>query len=479
MKTILKIPVLAVVLFSSSAWALNPKWVEHQKQKMEQILKKSGLAKSDVGILVAGGEGGPQTIFALNSDRKFIPASITKIVTAAATLHHFLPGTKMKTQMLSTAAQKGSALSGDLYLKGGGDPSFVSETMWYLVNVFSRTGIKTVDGDIVVDDTLFDALRTDQSRQKERVDHAYDAPVGAMSFNWNSVNVFIRPAAKAGEPASVILDPLNDYTRLKAEVKTVAAGKADKLQADREESASGDLLVVRGQIAVDSKEMVIYRNITQPDLWSGENLKAFLAERGITVKGKVRAGKTPTAARVLAEAEGHTIEEILADMDKFSNNYVAEMLTKGIAAQENPPGTIEKGMVVIREYLKSLGVSEKDFELQNPSGLTLKNLLTPQALWRVLDDMRSQFPYQPEFVSSLPIAGVDGTLKRRMKGTPAERWVRAKTGFLTGVVSLAGYVGRRDGTVLPFVFMYNGNKDAAKVRQVFDELATSLASSAD
>ena len=474
MHTIKMIPLLIAFLFSTSAKALTAPWSEQQKQKMEKILKKSGIPNSDLGIYVADGEGDKTTILDLNSSKKMIPASVTKLATSGAVLRHFPPGSKMKTQLLATAASEGSTLKGDLYLRGGGDPSFVSENMWYLVNVFTRSGIKTIDGDIVVDDSLFDDLRFDPSRQSERVDRAYDAPTGAMSFNWNSVNIFIRPAAKAGEPAMVTLDPENGYTHLKAKVETVAAGKNSSIEADRDESKDGDLLVVRGRIAVDSKEMVIYKNITHPDLWAGENLKSFLAERGIIVKGKVRAGGVPKAARLLAESEGHSIEQILADMNKFSNNFVAEMLTKNMGALNSPPGTIEKGMVVIRDYLKSLGLGEKDFDLYNPSGLTRKNQITPQALWRVLNDLRSQFQYQPEFLSSLPIAGIDGTLKKRMKDSPAERTVRAKTGFLTGVVSLAGYAGRGDGAVIPFVFMYNGSRDPAKVRQVFDELAESL-----
>lgn len=474
MQIIKIIPLLCVFLISISAHAFSGPWLEQQKEKMEKILKKSGIAKSDLGIYVAGGESDPTTIFELNSTKKIIPASVTKVVTSGAVLRHFPPGSKMKTQILSEAAQEGSTLKGDLYLKGGGDPSFVSETMWYLVNVFTRTGIKTISGDVVVDDSLFDDLRFDPSRQKERVDRAYDAPTGAMSFNWNSVNIFIRPGAKAGQPAIVTLDPDNGYTHLKSKVETVGAGKSNSLEADRDESKDGDILIVRGKIAADSKEIVIYKNITHPGLWAGENLKSFLAERGIVVKGKVRSGKVTKTARLLAEAEGHSIEQILADMNKFSNNFVAETLTKNMGALSGAPGTIEKGMVVIRDYLKSLGLTEKDFELYNPSGLTRKNQLTPQALWRVLNDLRSQFQYQPEFVSSLPIAGIDGTLKKRMKGTPAERSVRAKTGFLTGVVSLAGYAGRRDGAVIPFVFMYNGSMDEGKVRRVFDELAESL-----
>ncbi|MGZ5278765.1 MAG: D-alanyl-D-alanine carboxypeptidase/D-alanyl-D-alanine endopeptidase, partial [Pseudobdellovibrionaceae bacterium] len=358
----------------------------------------------------------------------------------------------------------------------GGDPGFVSETMWYLVNVLTRSGLKTIDGDLIIDDTLFDKLRYDPSRQKERVDRAYDAPTGAMSFNWNSVNIFVRPGKKSGEPAVVFADPENQYIQLRARVETTGAGGKTSVNVDRDEDVKGpgDLVVVSGKIALDSKEVVVYKNITQPDLWAGYNLRSFLQQRGIEVKGAIKTGVTPGNAKVMAETDGKPIQDILADMNKFSNNYIAEMLVKNMSAAQNPPGTIDKGMKLLRDYLEKIGVPGSQYELSNPSGLTRDNKMSAQALWRVLSDMQSQFRYQPEFVTSLPIAGIDGTLKNRMKNSPGERWVRAKTGFLTGVVALGGYAGRSDGTVIPFVFIYNGSADESQVRALFDRMATSL-----
>jgi D-alanyl-D-alanine carboxypeptidase/D-alanyl-D-alanine-endopeptidase (penicillin-binding protein 4) len=460
-----------------NSWALDASsWATGQRKKLEQIIEKSKIPAGSVGLFVAGGVGEDHVIFQKNQDKKMIPASVTKLVTAAASISQFPPGTKFKTSLWSSAAIEKDALKGDLILRGGGDPTFVSETMWYLVNVFIRSGIKTVEGDLIVDDSLFDKLRFDPSRQKERVDRAYDAPTGAMSFNWNSVNVFVRPGKKAGEPAQVYADPDNQYIQLRAKVETTGVGGKTAVEVDRDESSKGpgDIVVVSGKIALDAKEVVVYKNITQPDLWAGYNLRSFLQQRGIEVKGAVKTGVTPGNAKLVAEAEGKPIQDVLSDMNKFSNNYIAEMLTKNLAAAQNPPGTIEKGMKVLREYMEKIGVPASQYELYNPSGLTRENKMTAQALWRVLNDMRTQFRYQPEFVTSLPIAGVDGTLKKRMKGTSAERWVRAKTGFLTGVVALAGYAGRSDGTVLPFVFIYNGNADESDIRALFDHLATSL-----
>ena len=440
--------------------------------QIEKSLRPLGDWKGHTTILIA--ETPEKILFQNQETKALIPASVTKVTTAAAVFKHFPPGTKLKTQILAKANIEENKLKGDLYLKGGGDPGFVSETMWFLVNHFYRTGIQVIEGDVIVDDSLFDTLRFDPSLQKERVDRAYDAPTSAMSFNWNSVNVFVRPGTKAGEPAHVFLDPENEYTSLKSHVETGKSGASTQVSVDREESKNGDLLVVRGKIALDSKEVTVFKNITKPDMWSGAQLKSFLLQRGIQVKGNVKVGKTPESARVLAEAESKPVEQMIADMDKFSNNFVAEMLTKNLGALSSSNGSINKGMELVNAYMQSLEIPSKEYELKNPSGLTRENKLSARALWKVLWDLRSQLLYEPEFLSSLPIAGIDGTLKKRMKGTAAERWVRAKTGSLTGVVSMAGYAGRKDGRVIPFVLIYNGSADEGVVRSSFDNVMQAL-----
>ncbi|MBS1970081.1 MAG: D-alanyl-D-alanine carboxypeptidase/D-alanyl-D-alanine-endopeptidase [Bdellovibrionales bacterium] len=446
------------------------------KAELQKIIKKSGVPESDLGIYITSGEGEHQeVIFDLNSKKKMIPASISKVATSSAVLEYFPPGYKFKTQLVSAGTIQDKTLKGDLYLKGGGDPSFVSENMWFLVNNFKRNEIQKIEGDIVVDDSLFDSKRYDSSRQPERVDRAYDAPVGAMSFNWNSINIFVRPAEKAGAPAVVFLDPENEYVRLVNKTTTTSSGESSVVASRVEDkNFGGDVIHVSGKIAKGSKEVVIFKNITQPDIWSGYNLKSFLAQRGITVTGKIRIGKAPLNSTVMAEAESKGIEGSLADMNKFSNNYVAEMLTKNLGTLKGGQGTLDAGMAMINEHLKKLGLPEDQYYFQNPSGLTRDNRISAFGMWKIVSHLRNDLKVQPEFLTSLPIAGIDGTLKKRMKNSPAERWVRAKTGFLTDVVSLTGYAGRSDGRVFTFTFIFNGTKDEGSVRNFYDQMLIAL-----
>lgn len=464
-----------LILTTAVMWVLNaqanvePKSVESE---LQSLAKKQGVQLKDVAMYATIGEGeGLKTIIDVNSKTPMIPASISKIATASAVLANFPPGFKFKTQLLGGGEIKNGILKGNLYLKGGGDPSFVSENMWFLVNAFLRNQIKKIEGDIIVDDSLFDKVRYDVSRQKERVDHAYDAPVGAMSFNWNSVNIFVRPG-QVGHEAKVFIDPENDYVRLVNKAKTTSGGD-NKLIADRQEDSKfdGDVIHVSGSIGHNYKELPIYRNVTQPDLWAGYNLRSFLAQRGVQVTGSIRNGVTPEKAEVLGECDSKAIEQILADMNKFSNNYVAEMLTKNLGALRKQKGaSLADGVVLINEHLKSLALPEDQYHIESPSGLTRQNKMSSFAMWKILQHLRNDFRVQPEFLTSLPIAGIDGTLKKRMKDSPAERWVRAKTGYINDVVSLAGYAGLEDGRVVTFTFVYNGSTDETKVRQFFDKL---------
>lgn len=464
--------VAVVFLLLSFAVAHGQDNVEEIQKEFQVLAKRFDVQPKDVGIYATVGAGKElKVLLDINGSRVMIPASITKIATASATLAHFPPGYKFKTQLLTSGEIKNGVLKGNLYLKGGGDPSFVSENMWFLVNSFTRSNIKKIEGDIVVDDSLFDKVRFDSSRQKERVDRAYDAPIGAMSFNWNSVNIFVRANGK-GNGALVYADPENDYIRLVNKTKTIA-GAENKVLVDREEDKkfSGDVIHVGGSIGQGLKEVVVFKNITQPDLWAGANLKSFLAQRGIDLTGAVKGGVTPEKAVMAADSESKSIEQIVADMNKFSNNYVAEMLTKNLGAlKKTKEASLSDGMQVINEHMQSLGIPLDQYRLESPSGLTRENKMSPFAMWKVLDHLRDDFRVQPEFLTSLPIAGVDGTLKKRMKNSPAERWVRAKTGFLTHVVSLAGYAGIEDGRVITFSFIYNGSTDETKIRAFFDNL---------
>lgn len=466
---------LFTCLVTASSYAINQSSLE---SKLQSVMKESGFKPSEVGIWVGQrSANGAEKIFGISDDVSMIPASLSKLITVGAVVKTLHPSYKFKTELLSSSSIKNGALGGSLYLKGSGDPSFVSENMWVLVNNFTRTGVTSIEGDIVVDDTRFDSVRIGEDRENVRNDRAYDAPLGAMSMNWNSVNVYVRPG-KVGEPCEVTADPVNTYIKVRNTCKTVSGG-AKGVNVDRtsEKSFWGDIVSVSGKIGANSDEVVIYKNISRPDLWSGAHLLEFLKQRGIIVKGKVITGATPKGAKVLAFSESKQLSNVIADTGKWSNNYVAEMLVKNLAAESGSvPATMPDGLKVVQRFVQQMGLSDKNLVFTNASGFTRDNRITAGQLGKFLTLMQADFTVFPEYLMSLPIAGVDGTLRNRMKGGKAERWVRAKTGLLNGVVGLAGYAGETDGDVLSFACIFNGSPaKEVQARAFFDKLAAVIA----
>lgn len=441
------------------------------ENKIESFFSSHKVPKDRLGIWIKYDQ---RPAYSFNGERSMIPASLSKLVTGATVLENLPTGHHFVTELYTKGSVQSGILEGNLYLKGGGDPSFVSEDMWFLVNEFRRTGIQQINGKIIVDSSRFDEETFSETRQEQRVDRAYDAPVGAMSFNWNSVNVFIRPGSKAGEPARVFIDPVSDYIELVNKTKTVSSGATNvSVVRGGKSDVGGDRIEVRGTIRVGDSEKVFYKNISRPAIWSAYNLKEFLSQRGVKVTGSVETGKLPSGADKVAEFKSKSLSLIVADMMKFSNNYVSEMLIKNLAAEvKGTPGTINKGMPIVLETLKSWGL--KDFTFTNPAGLNRENHLSPKQLSDLLVKAKQHFRWAPEFTSSLPIAGIDGTLKNRMKDISEQ--IRAKTGLLEGVLGLGGYGMSRSGVPFHFVFIYNGPEDFTRVKNLFDGLGKNLVS---
>ncbi len=471
---------LVLIFFTNiNAFAVSDEY-KALNLKLTEILKKSEIPKGDIGAWVGvQGAQGATTIFAHDDTRTMIPASLSKLLTLGAVLHNLGPSFKFQTQLMSKASVQETVLKGDLYLKGGGDPSFVSEDMWALVNDFTRNQITEIAGDIIVDDSRFDKVRFGDDRESKRVDRAYDAPVGAMSMNWNSVNVYVRPGKKAGDACVVVADPTNAFIRLENQTSTTSDSKAKTIAVERlsKSDFKGDVIRVTGKLGAGHEEVVIYKSITQPDMWSAYNLLEFLKQRGIKVTGQIKTGVVPKEAKILSNRDSKALGLIVADMAKFSNNYVAEMLAKNLAAESGEtPATMKTGLVQINKFIGEIGVVGPDIKFVNASGFTLENKISASELGHYLQLIQSDFSIFPEYISALPIAGRDGTLKKRMKDMGHIGWVRAKTGLLTGTVGLSGFVGMSHGQSAVFAFIYNGSGGAEdKARNLFDKLAEELA----
>ena len=447
-------------------YALSAQWKEKSNTVIREQIKGSGISDKNFGIWVRKGE----EVISFNGSDLFVPASLSKIPTALAFLDQFSMDKYFHTWVYKTGNISEGVLKGDLYLKGGGDPSFVNESMMMLISQLKRSDIKKIDGRIYVDESYFDQDYYSSGRQKRRVDRAYDAPVSALSFNWNSISIYVRPGKARGHKAKVYVDPPVPFVKIINKATTTSSSKT-KLKVDRKLKGQSVEIIVSGEISKSKDEKAFFKSVGDAALWAGYNFKYFLNQLGVEYTGDIEKKVVPKTAEMIVEYDGWRMDRIVSAMSKFSNNFVAEMITKQLGIKNNAPGNIDDGLEKIVQFLKKKGWKDKNYEFVNPSGFTRENKMRAEDLGNLLYTSLNDFRVSPEFLSALPISGTDGTLKKRMRQVMKEK-VRAKTGYLTGVVSLAGYLEPRGGgTPITFVFFYNGPyKNDWEVKALFDRI---------
>ncbi|MFQ5717502.1 MAG: D-alanyl-D-alanine carboxypeptidase/D-alanyl-D-alanine-endopeptidase, partial [Nitrospinales bacterium] len=237
------------------------------------------------------------------------------------------------------------------------------------------------------------------------------------------------------------------------------AGRRNRLIVNRLARDGFNEIVVTGGIPFKGSRKRFYLSITNPALFTALTFKSFLAKAGIEFKGNVRMGKAPEDAALLVRHDSEPLALILRGLNKFSNNFVAEQLTKTLAADQfGPPGTTENGVKIIESYMKSLGYSPPRFTLVDGSGLSRQNRLSPDQIVSVLRAVYKDLSVYPELIASLAVMGLDGSVQDRMNGNPAARRARVKTGTLNSVSAISGYFQSQGGEKFVFSIMMNDLK---------------------
>lgn len=427
-------------------------------QGLARILEEPCLRKAQAGLRVISLRTG-QVLFDHRGEELLIPASNLKLITTAAALSRLGAHYTFQTVVHTDGRWRGSKLEGKLYLEGRGDPELVSERLWLMARDLRDRDLEVVEGDLVADDSYFDEQRRGEGWPKWPGPQAYYARIGALSLNFNTVAVHVKPALKAGRPARVAVEPPTDYIRLGNRTRTRRAasrGGRAGLAVERVKGPNGDRLVASGTVPLGAKRITLYRSISDPSAYTARTFKGFLAREGVRVKGKVVKGKVPPMATLLATYPSKPLFEIVQDLNKLSNNFIAEQILKAMGAElKGRPGTAAKGLEVVGEFLAELGIPPQSYRLADGSGLSRLNRLSPAQIVRVLEQMYRSFPLQAEYLSSLAVMGEDGSLRRRLVGTPVQGRIRAKSGTLDGVRCLSGYAQPRQGEPLAFSFLVN------------------------
>ncbi|MFI5314904.1 MAG: D-alanyl-D-alanine carboxypeptidase/D-alanyl-D-alanine-endopeptidase [Myxococcota bacterium] len=441
-------------------------------QGLNAFLHAPALRGARVGVVVEDLETGKRLAeHAPNED--LVPASNQKLLISAASLEHWGPAHRFETPILVEGEISDGVLDGTLWVIGQGDPSFVSETLWKLAEEIRLQGVREIKGGIGVDASRFDALRFHPDWEPVS-SRAYYAPVSALSANYSSFRVDVVPGERVGAPVGLRLAPSLPYFRSAADAVTLRGGGQLVLDIEVLPDGSGESVRVSGAVSADRPTSTYWRAVGLPERYAASLLRAQLEAQGVRVAPRVRVGPAPVGARELLRFSGESLALQVRLLEKFSNNFVAEQLTKMLGADEfSAPGTWDKGTRALAAYLEASGIVDPAQVIADGSGLSPRNRVAPATLTAVIRRAAKRFDSGPEFLSALPIGGREGTLEDRMQDGAVP--IRAKTGHLNRVAALSGVVPDPGGGMRVFSILVNGARgDAAGVDAAIDAFAERL-----
>jgi D-alanyl-D-alanine carboxypeptidase/D-alanyl-D-alanine-endopeptidase (penicillin-binding protein 4) len=479
---------------------LREAWLAARFDAIVRSRPKLGAARIGVAIVDPVKE---RILYQSDGEGHYNLASATKIITTSASLALLGPDFRWRTGIYAPGVDPTGTVTGDLHVRGRGDPTLGTGQLRELVDELVDSGITAVRGALVLDTTYFDDDdEPPHFSEQPKARAAFRAPIGALSLNFNTVAAVVAPARDGLGAAKVTLDPPGDYIRLTtAAVQTISSGRT-RVSVDVRKRRDHLELVVTGQIRADAGVTRYRVRIDDSSAYFAAAFKAMLAERGVKFgKRTVAFAALPKTAKPLLVHESEPLAVVVRGLGKFSNNFVAETLLKTIGAEvklqaliaaasppgaQVPPPTVESptvaaswkdGLDAVRAFLvERAGLADGSFRYENGSGLFAASDVSPLALTAVLTAAHRDFRWGSDLLASLSIAGRDGTLRRRMAGTSAERRVRAKTGTLNAVTALAGYAGIDGRSPLAFAILVNDIPDGASAdaRAVVDAMAASI-----
>ena len=468
--------------------------------RISEILRKPELAQAMVGIKVASLDTG-RVLFESNANKLLRPASNMKLYTVAAALDRLSPDYHFVTSVYARARPDAAGtIRGDLTIYGRGDPSiaarFNSGNYFKAIDDLAArivaAGVKRVEGDLVGDETYFTGPPYGSGWEWDDLQWWYGAEISALTSNDNALDLSVKPGIKVGAAAVITTGPPDPLLTIINKVTTAPKGTKRDLAAYR--VLASDEVEISGSIPLEDKGYSGGIAISRPALLFAYLLRASLAQQGVVVKGKTRTIPQPIYAVTpgpvasglveVANFQSPPLSMIAAQTLKPSQNLYTELILRTLGNVAAPaPTTVSvdrtsetAGIEVVRAFLREAGVNASPLSLNDGSGLSRNDMVTAEATLQLLTYMR-RHRYATAFRDALPIAGVDGTLRNRMKGTVAENNLRAKTGTLSAASSLSGFVTTAAGEELVFSIMVNNYPEGTNPPSVcIDPIAILLAS---
>jgi D-alanyl-D-alanine carboxypeptidase/D-alanyl-D-alanine-endopeptidase (penicillin-binding protein 4) len=443
---------------------------ETESAALRALLSDPRLRGARVGALVADLWSG-EMLASHEAGVALVPASNQKILISIAALEHWGPSHRFSTGLYAAGVKDG-VVEGPLWVEGRGDPSLTSERLWSLAEEVRLRGIREIPDGIAIDAGYFgdSGHHPDWLPLSQR---AYEAPAAAFAANYSAFRIEVSPAPAAGGLARLDLAPRTDYFRLRSEAQTVNGRGRLRLGIALLPDASGERIQIAGSVALGRAES-FWRSVALPERYAASVLRQQLEAQGIRVGPGLQLGSRPPDAPELLRFRGSPVAELVASLNKFSNNFVAEQLFKCMGAERyGEPATWEKGARALEAWLAERDMADPHTVVADGSGLSARNRISPRTLVALLRRGARDPDSGPELLASLPLGGLDGTLRER---DLADRsGVRAKTGHLRAAAALSGVLPGADGRALVFSLIVNGARAApADVDAALDEFVSAL-----
>jgi D-alanyl-D-alanine carboxypeptidase/D-alanyl-D-alanine-endopeptidase (penicillin-binding protein 4) len=441
-----------------------------------QVLKLHGLSARGLSVYVHE-VGQPEPVLAVSADTPRNPASTMKLLTTLVALEELGPAYTWKTEAYATAPVREGILDGDLYIKGYGDPYLVIEHFWRFLRALRKGGLTEIRGDLVIDQGFFEPATGQPADFDHRPQRAYNVQPHALLVNFQAVNFRFLPVP-GQQRVQIVADPQPAQLAIDNRVhltngpcgggaRAVGMQVADRAGLVNEASST---MVFSGRYSVHCGDDEFYRVVAEPNQYIYGVFKTLWQEMGGRFAGGVREGVVPDGAALLHSSVSPPLSEIIRVVNKYSNNVMTRQFLLTLGAEKyGAPGSVDKGVAVIREWLRQQNLEFPELVLENGAGLSREERISARHLGEVLlAAWRS--PYMPEFLASLPILSMDGTLKHRFGGGLAGR-AHLKTGSLDDVRAQAGVLLDERGRRMVVVILQNAaSADSAAGEQVQNAL---------
>lgn len=451
--------------FSSLSVAASPAL----KQQLDPLFADSLFPPAHVGVKIVSLTHNRE-LYSLNERMLFNPASNQKLYTSATALCLLGREATFPTVVTADSARK------RIIITGGADPILSTADLDSIARMCATALPAGEPWDIAVNVRLFDSLYWGAGWTWDEEPSDYGMFLSPLMLNQNTVTVTVTPALTPGAPPYVAVDPPTAYTPIINTAVTTTDTNAGPPQVTRNWMERGNTITVSGQVHLKHRTRKDVLSVWRPELYAGTVFGELLRTYGVPISGRVVLDSSVAAAPALFTFE-HRIDTVLTFMNKVSDNLAAETMLKVVAARKTGlPGSAANGAHFVNQLVAAAGVDTNGIAIADGSGLSRYNLTSPAATIRLLKRMYADSVNFPLFYHTLPIAGVDGTIGRRMRGTRAEGNLRAKTGTLSGVTALSGYVKTLEGEWLAFSIMMQGYPGSSRdYRAVQDAIGAVLA----